>query len=172
MTCTKISIGDGVSVTLCTRGSPSRAPCGVCKQARHTKLCDFPLKGKKLGKTCSRKLCDRCVVNVGPDRDLCATHALIAKELGVDTIFADPHPFAGQVVADAVEERGALAVGDNPKEATANFERPERDYVAKDRADWEEFYSERAAIFEYVAGDSRQVAEAKARELAGPRPAR
>jgi hypothetical protein len=37
-------------------------------------------------------------------------------------------------------------------------------------ADWQEFYSERAAIFEYLAGTPRQVAEAEARQLAGAPP--
>ncbi len=36
-----------------------------------TRLCDYPV-GK--GKTCDRKLCERCGHHVGPDKDLCLEH--------------------------------------------------------------------------------------------------
>lgn len=47
---------------------------------------------------------------------------------------------------------------------------PTTAFQPRDRADWEEFFCERAAIFEYLGGHHRSVAEAKARELAGPAP--
>lgn len=54
--------------------------CSACKSRRHTKLCDFPLSGKKAGKTCDAPLCDRCAEHVGPDRDYCPPHARAAKD--------------------------------------------------------------------------------------------
>lgn len=59
-------------VRLCSTG------CG----RRATKLCDFPLSGKKAGKTCDADLCERCAEHVGPDRDYCPPHARAAKEAG------------------------------------------------------------------------------------------
>ena len=59
MTCTRIHMGDGITAIVCTRGQ-RRARCAVCKRAEATKLCDFPLSGRKAGKTCDRKLCDAC----------------------------------------------------------------------------------------------------------------
>jgi hypothetical protein len=67
----------GGFVVVCTRGRPSRARCQVCKAGEHTLLCDAPLRGAKTGKTCDRKLCDRCAVKVG-DLDLCPAHGRLA----------------------------------------------------------------------------------------------
>lgn len=43
-------------------------------------------------------------------------------------------------------------------------------FKPRDRVDWQEFHSERAAMFEYLAGHDRAHAEALARELAGEPP--
>lgn len=43
----------------------------------YTVLCDFPLRGRREGETCSRKLCGRCAVVVGPDAHNCSAHAKI-----------------------------------------------------------------------------------------------
>lgn len=43
-------------------------------------------------------------------------------------------------------------------------------FKPRDLEDWREFVAERAAIFEYVGGRPRPVAEAMARQLAGPPP--
>ncbi len=40
----------------------------------------------------------------------------------------------------------------------------------RDHADWLEFYTERAAIFEFLGGMSREDAEREAMKLAGPAP--
>lgn len=57
----------------------SRKVCGVCKQQAAVKLCDFPLRGKKAGKTCDHPMCARCAVTVGAKGndtiDYCRPHA-------------------------------------------------------------------------------------------------
>jgi hypothetical protein len=64
-----------VTIITCRRGQ-RRAHCEVDGCIReHTKLCDFPLKGRKAGQTCDRKMCDSHAAGVGPDRDYCIPHA-------------------------------------------------------------------------------------------------
>lgn len=64
---------------ICTRGPKPRCQC--CERNVATLLCDFPLKGAKEGKTCDRRMCDRCAQNAGPDTDYCPAHArLLNKE--------------------------------------------------------------------------------------------
>lgn len=64
-----------VQIFICRRGRHRPAPCVVCGK-ESSKLCDFPLRGAKAGKTCDRALCARCAVNQpGKDRDFCPTHA-------------------------------------------------------------------------------------------------
>ena len=57
---------------------------------------------------------------------------------------------------------------DNPKDEAGSFEiaRP----TFRDRADWDEYRHERAAIFEYLGGMTRKYAEIAANRLAGPPP--
>lgn len=74
MTCTSYRLGDGGFAIVCTRGRPARATCSACGTREHELLCDYPLRGKKAGKTCSRKLCSACAVKVG-DLDYCPAHA-------------------------------------------------------------------------------------------------
>lgn len=63
---------------VCTHGRARRAkPCSVCG-APSTKLCDFPLKGKKTGKTCDAPICDRCAAAFGDEIDYCPPHAKLA----------------------------------------------------------------------------------------------
>lgn len=77
MTCRPIDLGNGVTGWACTRGSSER--CQECG-GRASKLCDYPLRGAKAGKTCDAKLCARCAVNVAPDRDYCGPHARLAAK--------------------------------------------------------------------------------------------
>jgi hypothetical protein len=44
------------------------------------KLCDYPLRGKRAGATCDRKLCERCAVHAGPDLDYCPPHARLREK--------------------------------------------------------------------------------------------
>jgi hypothetical protein len=57
---------------VCTRSPRHRfCSCGAPADL----LCDYPLRGTKAGKTCDRPICGECAVNIGPDKDLCPTHA-------------------------------------------------------------------------------------------------
>lgn len=58
---------------------------------------------------------------------------------------------------------------DDPKAEVGDFGWKQA-FVPRDHADWREFYTERAAIFEYLGGIPRPLAEAKARDLAGREP--
>jgi len=78
MTCTHTDVGNGVTVTTCSRGRRRRAPCSVCGRREHELLCDYPLRGAKVGQTCSRTLCRKCAVRVG-EQDLCPAHGKAAQ---------------------------------------------------------------------------------------------
>lgn len=102
MPCEPFRLGDGVTGIICSRGQ-RRTKCVVCKTRPSTKLCDFPLSGKKAGQTCDRALCDKCAVKQGDvtrleaDRsfstpairtvasadtvDYCPTHAELSKKV-------------------------------------------------------------------------------------------
>lgn len=84
MTCRPIELPGGITGWVCTRGQSSRpAPCSVPHCGRyHTRLCDFPLAGRKAGKTCDAKLCDVHAVSVGPERDYCPAHARQGELIG------------------------------------------------------------------------------------------
>jgi hypothetical protein len=56
------------------------------------------------------------------------------------------------------------------KDEAGSFAPPPKPFRARDRADWLEYYTERAAIGEYERGMDRTLAEYSARELAGPPP--
>lgn len=71
----------GAVVIVCSRGArPSKARCSVpdCPHPA-TKLCDYPLRGRKAGKTCDRKLCEQHATTMGPDRDYCPAHAVAGE---------------------------------------------------------------------------------------------
>jgi hypothetical protein len=48
---------------ICCRGRRQVGKCQSCGKPA-TKLCDYPLSGKKEGQTCDRKLCDDCATVV------------------------------------------------------------------------------------------------------------
>lgn len=82
MICHDMDLGNGVRAIVCTRGSRKKCACG----GPASKLCDFPLSGEKAGKTCDTAMCDRCAVNVGPDRDYCQPHfRYVQQRPGLDT---------------------------------------------------------------------------------------
>lgn len=71
MSCRSIVNAEGEVIGIaCTRGA-IRCECGSAS----SKLCDFPLKGAKAGKTCDRRICGRCAVVMGPNKDYCPAHA-------------------------------------------------------------------------------------------------
>jgi hypothetical protein len=74
MPCQKIDLGNGDFAIACSRGR-QRALCEVCRTKPHEVLCDYPLRGKKAGATCSKKLCRGCANSVGANKDLCPPHA-------------------------------------------------------------------------------------------------
>lgn len=58
--------------------------CEVCKKRHYTKLCDFAVGSgiisssrnfAELTRTCDKKLCDKCAVNIWTDCDICPGHA-------------------------------------------------------------------------------------------------
>jgi hypothetical protein len=51
-----------LKMAICSRNA-KKEYCKICGK-RATKLCDFPLSGKKEGQTCDAKLCDKCAVQV------------------------------------------------------------------------------------------------------------
>ena len=96
MTCTPI-YQDGKRIGfVCSRGRAKTKACVVCGDPS-TKLCDYPLTGKRSGKTCDRPLCDKCAVTqpsirhidtqavtfteTPPDDtfDLCPTHSRLTE---------------------------------------------------------------------------------------------
>ena len=81
MTCTRIDLGNGDFAIMCTRGQKPRAPCSACRDRPHELLCDHPLAGKLVGKTCSARLCKRCAKHVD-GKDLCPPHARVHAAQG------------------------------------------------------------------------------------------
>lgn len=67
------------NMIVCSRGVRA-VPCETpgCHRP-HNKLCDYPLSGPKQGKTCDRKMCERCAVPVGPNRDYCRAHEKMSR---------------------------------------------------------------------------------------------
>ena len=83
MPCETKRAADGITVILCHRGRGRvrQAMCDCCGKRPRTKLCDYPLQGRRAGQTCDRKMCATCAVHVGPDRDYCPPHAKLAGPL-------------------------------------------------------------------------------------------
>lgn len=92
MGCDALHMGKGVAVIVCSRGR-SRKQCKHCRRRPATKLCDFPLRGRKQGKTCDMGLCETCAVKqahqapfrgtlAGDTIDLCPAHDRIVRDKG------------------------------------------------------------------------------------------
>lgn len=174
--CHKIMLpGGGVAlITVEERGNPN-SPCEFCVQtrdkppAKHEVLCDFPIrrgKGAKLY-TCSRKLCKPCALTHG-DLDFCPTHAILMADHSLTArlvpLLDNGKDREGHRVAlDMIDQVLVTSVRERKTE-------PERRFVPKGLVDWHEFYTERAAMYEYQANMPREDAERRARADAGPRP--
>lgn len=157
MTCRTLEVPGGIAI-VCSRGQSRGRDCAFCGTfSKSYVLCDFPLRGKKAGATCSKPACEKCATSVGENRDFCPPHARYHREHGLDVklIAEGEDDFGGTVALDALEVAGAPAP---------------QIWKAKTMAEWTEFYEERAAIGEFVGGISREAAERQALELAGPRP--
>lgn len=78
MPCRPITLPGGVTGLVCSRGRARTKPCVECGEPGDL-LCDFPLKGRKAGSTCSRPICTRCSSSKpdgkGDSHDLCRAHA-------------------------------------------------------------------------------------------------
>lgn len=79
MTCEHVPMPGGGTMILCNR-SRRPAKCRFCDH-RASYQCDFPLKGRSAGKTCSVNLCQACAVRQpvtalhGDTVDFCPPHA-------------------------------------------------------------------------------------------------
>jgi hypothetical protein len=82
MPCTSYKTKEGGVVIACTRGRRTGQRCEVCGAHSVDKLCDYPLRGSKAGKTCDKKLCRHCAVSVGSNKDYCPAHHRHAKKMG------------------------------------------------------------------------------------------
>lgn len=80
MPCEKVKFDDGTVAIVCTRGQ-RRVFCRWCARPR-TKLCDYPLRGAKKGKTCDAPLCDAHAREVGPNQHYCPPHVELAEREG------------------------------------------------------------------------------------------
>lgn len=149
--------GKQVHIRICNRGQ-KRLPCKFCGTPTTT-LCDYPTPtAKQPRRTCSKRICDKCATHVGDDRDLCPPHAKLVVDAQVPTaVLADPSAFAMTVAVDIVEQATGAA------DVVAPF-------VATSYEDWEEFVTERAAIYEYLGGHARTDADRMALADAGARP--
>lgn len=183
MTCTRIPLEGGVAF-VCSRGQNTRPrECAFCRvTSADYLLCDFPLRGKRAGATCSKPMCRKCATSIGENRDLCPSHAKIAREHGLDPnlLAEDQGKFGNQVALDQLEAAGApvttAALNKQAVIARPKFRQrtvavyPNKPYRVTAVGDWEEFWNERAAIGEYERGMTREESERAARELAGARP--
>lgn len=83
MTCQRFDLGNGDFAIACTRGSRV-ARCKPCDR-KAVYLCDWKLKGAKLGKTCDAKLCQGCAQSPAPDKHLCQAHWRLWEQMKAET---------------------------------------------------------------------------------------
>lgn len=70
--CRYFPVPGGVAIVCGPR--PRRHACADCGKPASLQ-CDYPLRGTKAGKTCSRHVCSTCAVHVGDETDFCQVHA-------------------------------------------------------------------------------------------------
>jgi hypothetical protein len=185
--CTKVTLPDGTVALVTTSSSVNpNDPCDFCVKTKtqqprvHQALCDFPIhKGKDTKRyTCSKRLCNECKyplgirvdkgdgVEISSDLDLCPIHAVFVHQHQLEARLL---PLLKQT--DLASHRVALDLV-NQHQLSALSARPstDRKFMPKGLVDWHEFYTERAAVYEYEAGMPRDEAERRARADAGPRP--
>ncbi len=68
-----------VTVIHCRRGRVhTKEPCSAPScTTPHTRFCDFPLRGRKAGRTCDAKLCDSHATCAAPGKHHCPPHAIL-----------------------------------------------------------------------------------------------
>ena len=97
MPCETFDLEDGGRAIICTKTSGKRRQwCAICRKARTTKLCDFPINDR--GATCDQDLCDGCAVKVTDQgsevEDICPAHDGYVKRLGWPSAPVAPAPAA------------------------------------------------------------------------------
>jgi hypothetical protein len=80
--CDVIADGKAGIIIACSRGGRARQRCCICGGTA-TVLCDYPLRGEKVGQTCDLPLCRKHTTRVGPNRDYCPAHARVDRPKGV-----------------------------------------------------------------------------------------
>lgn len=177
-----MTLPDG-TVALITQEVPNPRPCAFCGRLTDV-LCDFPLRGKKKGRTCSKRSCERCSSKIGDDLDLCPIHTKLIADHGLGArlspLLGDDNPEGHAVALDMIEQVigfDTTPVAFTPRSHTLTAEHHPgfpagwaNPRVIPAIQDWNEFFNERAAIFEYEGGLSRADAERNAMALAGPMP--
>jgi len=79
LTCKQINLGNGATAIVCSRGA-RRERCRCGSGLPVSRLCDFELRGRKAGQTCSAKLCDRCSSRApATELDYCQAHARLLE---------------------------------------------------------------------------------------------
>lgn len=152
-------------------------PCEFCTHTREKPpakmavLCDFPIrKGKGTKRyTCSRRVCAGCKIKMGgpgDDLDLCPVHAVFVADHMLEArlvpLLKQATLASHGVALDMIE--GFMLSDIRERQPT------DRKFMSKGLVDWHEFFTERAAIYEYEAGMPRSEAECRARADAGARP--
>ena len=76
MPCNPVNLPGDAYAIVCTRGGRRPKPCAYCGMPS-SRLCDYPLRGPKAGKTCDEPMCTRCATRPDPreDVDYCRAHA-------------------------------------------------------------------------------------------------
>jgi hypothetical protein len=78
VSCKEINLGNGATAWICTRGPREYCKCGSGLPV--SRLCDFELRGRKAGSTCSWKMCERCTTRPeGTESDYCQAHARLVE---------------------------------------------------------------------------------------------
>jgi hypothetical protein len=67
-----------ISVFVCGRQRPESCESPDCGQTS-VATCDYPLRGKKAGKNCGKRLCARCRIRQAPGVDFCEAHDRASK---------------------------------------------------------------------------------------------
>lgn len=73
MPCKIIKNASGQTAMIVCSRSKRREPCRWCSRP-YTKLCDFKLRGSKIGQTCDAPMCNEHAHHIGHDLDLCPPH--------------------------------------------------------------------------------------------------
>ena len=83
---------DGTKITVCGENANFEI-CAECGQIADI-LCDFPIGGEK---TCDRKLCEKCAVEIAPNLHYCKPHFEMWKKFeesgGVKNVLENVIPF-------------------------------------------------------------------------------